>query len=90
MADNGLGEHGGDTDSSRQRRWDWGSGAALGITVGLLFGMAFVPTLGGFGIAIGIAFGAGLAPAFAMSMARPAGPNQRPDPDQRPADADQE
>lgn len=85
MADNGLGEHGGDTGNSRQRRWNWGAGAGLGIGVGLLFGMAFVPTLGGFGIAIGIAIGAGLAPAFAMSMARPTDPNPgRTDPNQDP------
>jgi hypothetical protein len=91
MADNGRGEHGGDPESSRQRLWVWGSSAGLGIMVGLLFGMAFVPMLGGFGIAIGIAFGVGLVPAFAMTTPRPADPNQRPaDPDQGPTDADQD
>jgi drug/metabolite transporter (DMT)-like permease len=89
MADDQLDEHGGDTGNSGQRNWDWGSGAALGIGVGIVFGVVFISTLGGSGIAIGLAIGAGLVPAFAMAMARPAGSNQGPaDPNQDPRERD--
>ncbi|MEV0952106.1 hypothetical protein [Promicromonospora sp. NPDC050249] len=71
MEDSESSEPRDDAGSPPHRRWNWGAGVGLAIGVGIAFGMVFVPSMGIFGIAIGIALGAGLAPTFAMSMARP-------------------
>ncbi|GAA2220413.1 hypothetical protein GCM10010413_09490 [Promicromonospora sukumoe] len=82
MVDDEPGEHVDDPRSPKQPPWNWVAGFALGIGVGVALGAVFTGFFGPMSIGIGIAIGAGLAPIFAMAMAR------RPDTDQDPPEPD--